>query len=227
VPQTLSTGCNELDQLLGGGIKQGEITLFYGEAATGKTTICIQTAISVSTRRMKVLFIDSDNSFSQERFHQIAGVDSRSLSELIILFFPDTFERQRTLVESLDNYVTPKLGLIIIDSMSTLYRAAFSKAVSTFHLNRELTGQLACLADLTRSKEIACIITSQVHARLNGVSAQIEPVASRAVFHFSSTIIRIRNTPKPKVREFSLERLRGDDTRNGRRLVNLSERGFT
>jgi len=173
-----------------------------------------------------VLFIDSDNSFTQQRFHQIAGESSNSLSELIMLFFPETFEEQRILVESLNNYVSPQLGIVVIDSMSTLYRAAFSKAESVFDLNRDLTRQLAYLADLTRSKEIACLITSQVHARLNSIGDQVEPVARRAVTYFPSTIIRIRNTPNPKLREFKLERVRGVDTKDVRCLLTLNEQGF-
>jgi DNA repair protein RadB len=224
--QTRATGCAALDRLLHGGMECGEITLLYGEAATGKTTAAIQTAISVTRKGMKVIFVDSDNSFTQQRFHQIAGVDAKSLSELIMLFFPDSFEKQRMLVESLGNYATPSLGLVVIDSMSTLYRAAFSKTESIFTLNRDLTRQLAYLADLTLSKRIACLITSQVHARLKPIGAQIEPVARRALFHFSRTIVRVRNTSDPIVKEFALERLRGADTVEGRCFLTLTERGF-
>jgi len=204
----------------------GEITLLYGEAATGKTTSAIQAATSAARNGMKVIFVDSDNSFTQQRFNQIAGVDAKSLSELIMLFFPDSFENQRTLVESLGNYVSPSLGLVVIDSMSTLYRAAFSKTENIFDLNRDLARQLAYLADLTLSKRIACLITSQVHTRLKPVGAQIEPVARRTLIHFPKTIIRVRNTSNPIVKEFALERLRGADIVEGRCFLTLSERGF-
>jgi DNA repair protein RadB len=189
-----------LDGLLQGGIGRGEITLFYGEAATGKTTVAIQAAIAAAMKGLKVLFVDCDSSFTQQRFYQIGGNDTRSLSERIILFFPDTFEEQRLLVESLDNYMTPNLGLVLIDSMSTLYRAAFPKADSIFNLNRDLTRQLAYLADLTLSKNIACLITSQVHARLKPVGNQVEPVARRALLHFPKTNVRIRSTSDSRVR---------------------------
>ncbi|RJS79912.1 DNA repair and recombination protein RadB, partial [Candidatus Bathyarchaeota archaeon] len=40
----ISTGCTSLDDLLGGGITSGSITLIYGEAETGKTSLAIQCA---------------------------------------------------------------------------------------------------------------------------------------------------------------------------------------
>jgi len=207
-------------------MERGEITLLYGEAATGKTTLAIQAGTSAARRGVKVVYVDSDSSFTQQRFNQIAGADAKSLSELIMLFFPDSFVEQRMLVESLGNYVTPSLGLVVIDSMSTLYRSAFSRAESIFKLNRDLARQLAYLADLTLSKRIACLITSQVHTRLRPIGAQIEPVARRALFHFPKTIIRVRNTSDPIVKEFALQRLRGVDMVEGRAFLTLTEKGF-
>ena len=222
----ISLGCNALDELLRGGIEAGEITLLYGEAATGKTTAAIQAAVLAAAKGLKVLFIDCDNSFTPQRFYQIGGDDDRSLTEHIMLFFPNTFEEQRMLVESLDNYVTPKLGLVIIDSISTLYRAEFGRVDSIFNLNRDLTRQLAYLANLTLTKKTACLITSQVHARIKPPGDQIEPVARRALLHFPGTIIKIRSSQNPRVREFILERLKGANT-TGRCLVEITEHGLT
>jgi Rad51 len=205
----------------------GELALIYGEAATGKTTAVIQAATASATKGSKVVYIDSDHSFTQQRFNQIAAGRSADTSELITLFFPETFSEQRRIVESLESYVTSKLGMVIVDSISSLYRAAFSNAESIFSLNRDLSRQVAYLGEIASSHNIACVITSQVHSRLAPPAADIEPVARRTVFHFPRLIIRIKHTPKPSVREFVLERIDGKDSARSSCLVRLQENGLT
>ena len=225
--QRIPTGCGGLDKLLNGGVVRGEVTLVYGEAATGKTTTVIQTAIAAAKLGLKILYLDSDHSFTQQRFHQIAGVNSEEISQLILLFLPETFSEQRSIVETLENYVTPSLGLVIIDSMSSLYRAAFPGSESIFSLNRDLSRQVAYLGELSASRRIACMLTSQVHARLSSPAAEIEPVARRALFHFPQTILRLRNTPRTNVKEFVLERSGGSEVRRTSCLIALSETGLS
>jgi len=213
--------------MLRGGFTPGELGLIYGEAATGKTTTVIQAATSCAAKDRKVVYIDSDHSFTQQRFNQIAGGRSADISELITLFFPETFSEQRRIVESLENYVTSRLGMVIVDSINSLYRAAFSGADSIFNLNRDLSRQVAYLGELASSRNITCIMTSQVHSRLTPIAADIEPVARRTVFHFPRLILRIKNTPNPSVKQFILERLDGIDGTADTCLVRLGENGLT
>jgi len=212
--------------MLRGGFTMGELALVYGEAATGKTTTVIQAATASALRGLKVVYIDSDRSFTQQRFDQIAGGRSGAISELITLFFPETFSEQRKIVESLENYATSKVGMVIVDSISSLYRAAFSGAGSVFNLNRDLGRQMAYLGELASTHNIACVITSQVHSRLTPIAADIEPVARRTVFHFPRVILRIKNTPKTGVKEFVLERINGAETTRSSCLVSLQENGL-
>ena len=225
--ERIPTGCSSLDKLLNGGLARGEVALVYGEAATGKTTTVIQAAVAAAKLGLKILYLDSDHSFTQQRFHQIAGVNSEEVSQLILLFLPETFSEQRSIVETLENYVTPSLGLVIIDSMSSLYRAAFPGSESIFSLNRDLSRQVAYLGELSASRRIACMLTSQVHARLSSPAAEIEPVARRALFHFPQTILRLRNTPRTNVKEFVLERSGGSEVRRTSCLIALSETGLS
>jgi DNA repair protein RadB len=222
----IPTGCPSLDALLRGGFGRGEVTLVYGEAGTGKTTTVIQVATSAARMGLKVLYIDSDHSFTHQRFQQIARNESQAASELIMIFLPETFAEQRVLIESFQNYITPSVGLVIVDSMSSLYRAAFSNAESIFTLNRDLSRQLAYMGELSASTGISCIVTSQVHARLTPPLGDVEPVARRALFHFPRAILRLRHTPRQGVKEFVLERIEGSDMRGASCLVALKETGL-
>ena len=219
-------GSPNLDSLLSGGLCRREMTLVYGEANTGKTTAVIQAVTAAAKTGLKTIFIDCDHSFTQQRFNQIAGNRSKEISELINLFLPETFSEQRTIMESLENYVTPSLGVIAVDSISSLYRASFSDTASIFSLNRDLSRQLAYLSELAASHNIACVVTSQVHVRLKPPVADIEPVARRTLFHFPRTILRLKNTPKPSVKEFILERTDGVDVGRRSCLVMLSDSGL-
>lgn len=66
----ISLGCSEIDRLLGGGIEVGSITLLYGEAGAGKTSICLQIARNMTSIGNKVAYIDTEG-LSSDRLGQI------------------------------------------------------------------------------------------------------------------------------------------------------------
>ncbi len=223
----IPTGCVGLDRLLKGGFRRGTVVLLYGEASTGKTTTAIQTAVSATNLGLKVLYVDADHSFTQQRFQQISSASSIDTSELITLSFPETFDEQRTLIESLGSYLTLRHGLVVLDSISSLYRAAFSGAESIFDLNRDLGRQVAYIRDLSRISHVVCLITSQVHSRLSLPVSDVEPVARRTMFHFSDVVLRLRNTPRHNVKQFSLEQEFGEELQQTSCLIVLNEYGLS
>ncbi len=60
-----------LDTLLGGGLWRGEITELVGQAATGKTQLCLLCSAAVAYASGTVAFIDTANSFSPKRLMQL------------------------------------------------------------------------------------------------------------------------------------------------------------
>ncbi|MFQ5762451.1 MAG: ATPase domain-containing protein, partial [Candidatus Bathyarchaeia archaeon] len=62
---------SSLDRLLKGGVTSGEILLVYGEAATGKTTFCLQAALAVAALDKGTFYIDGDGSLSPTRLNQL------------------------------------------------------------------------------------------------------------------------------------------------------------
>ena len=59
----ISTGSKCIDSSLGGGISPETVILIYGEPETGKTTLAMQCAVDCAIQKLKILFVDCDNTF--------------------------------------------------------------------------------------------------------------------------------------------------------------------
>lgn len=222
-PRFLPTGCPALDGLLDGGLPIGEITLAYGESSSGKTTLALQAAFRAAASSWKVIYVDADRSFTPQRFTQIAGPASDEASSNIFIFAPTSFQEQARVIEGLENYLSKLTILVVVDSITSLYRIASTAPRDRFLLNRALNRQLAYLAELARKHGLAVLITSQVHASLE--REEVEPVAKRALFFWSRNVIKLRPLGKSMVKA-SVERLAFKESSGLERKLRLTEGGF-
>lgn len=191
--RTVPTGCSGLDKLLNGGLHLSSVTLVYGEAETGKTSLAIQCAVNATRLGCKVIFIDSDSSFTPKRLAQIASHDLNEVAPKITLVQPTTFQEQTLAIDRLDQYLTPQVGLIVVDTITSLYRAEFDKTKQkTFNMNRELGRQLAVLAQIAKTRKIAGLITSQVRSVFLEGFVAVEPVATRVVKFWADNVLNLR-----------------------------------
>jgi len=198
----IPTGCGSLDKLLNGGLHQSEVTLVYGEAETGKTSLAIQCAVNATRLGFKAIFVDSDGTFFTRRLAQISGPDLNEVAPNITVVKPTTFQEQGLAVDRLDAYLTPQVGLITVDTVTSLYRVEINESKQkTFKLNRELGRQLACLAQVAKTRKVAVLITSQVRNVFLEDIVTVEPVATRVLRFWSDTVLNLkpanhRNTMK-------------------------------
>mmetsp|Transcript_571 Transcript_571/g.1723 ORF Transcript_571/g.1723 Transcript_571/m.1723 type:complete len:330 (-) Transcript_571:687-1676(-) len=72
----LPTGCDSVDQLLRGGLREGQMTEVAGESASGKTQLCLSAALRTAMRGERVVFVDTSMSFSARR---LAEMHSKAL----------------------------------------------------------------------------------------------------------------------------------------------------
>ena len=203
----ISTGCVSLDKLLGGGLPKGRVSLVYGEAETGKTSLAIQCAVNCAKTDCKTVFIDVDGTFSSRRLLQIAYLDIEKLSPLIILFRPTTFQEQVNVIDHLEKYLTVKAGLVIVDTITSLYRVELGgPPEKTFELNRELNRELAYLAQIAKTQKMAVLITSQVRSTLMKGQVDVEPVATRVLKFWSDIVLRFKHTGQMQIVKVFLEK---------------------
>lgn len=202
----IPTGCGSLDKLLNGGIPTDGVSLVYGEAETGKTSLATQCAVNTARMGCKAIFIDSDGTFSPRRLSQIAYYDSEKVSPLITLVKPTTFEEQSLAIDSIDTYITKKVGLVVADTVTSLYRVEFGGAKKTFALNRELNRQVAGLAQIAKTHKVAVLIVSQVRSVFAETYVSIEPVATRVLRFWSDVVLNLKHTGQPRVIKAILEK---------------------
>ncbi len=180
----IPTGCSSLDDMLGGGLEAGSVTLLYGEAGTGKTNFCLQTAYNMAKTGMKVAYIDTEG-LSSERITQIF-TETELIKELLI-FQIYSFEEQNDRVAKVCRLseANDKIGLIVIDSMTMFYRLH----TDDMSARNDFIKQTESLLNAARKNEVPVLLTSQVYTNLG--SGSIEFLGGNALHHNAKTIIRL------------------------------------
>ena len=171
----ISTGSYDLNKWLFGGYERDIITTVYGPAGSGKTNFCVLVTVSQAKKDNKVIFIDTEGGFSPDRFKQMTGEEYEKSVKNVLLLKPTSFNEQKKIFDSLLKEINSdsKIGLIIVDSMTMLYRLEIAEELSELNsdskdskiksVNRELARQLRTLAEISRKKNIPVIITNQIY----------------------------------------------------------------
>jgi DNA repair protein RadB len=194
-----SSGNAALDRLLGGGLEIRTITQFYGEPASGKSTLCMIAAVSCLRAGHPVVFIDSEG-FSIERFRQIAGTDTEKIADKLFLFEPVDFEHQGAMIAEAEKVLkTQRPGLLVMDSATALYRTDLEKGRDSIQM---LTKQMIQLLGFSKRYEMPVIITNQVY--MDTLKNTYFGLGGTALEHLSKVIIRLEKTDIPGFRRARL-----------------------
>ncbi len=186
--EKISSGCSSIDSLLEGGFERGCITEIYGEAGSGKTNICLQTAIGVAKEGKKVIYVDTEG-VSMERFRQLGG--DEEIGKNIIFYHVYKFSQQADVIEKVASLVMKKkdIPLIIVDSLTSYYRAERGVGEDT-GMHKSLAWQLSILNSIARKMNIAVIVTNQVY--MDTVQGELKPIGGHALYHNAKAIIHLK-----------------------------------
>lgn len=139
----ISLGNAELDRVLGGGLVEGSMILIGGEPGIGKSTLSLQ--IPLQTPNLLTLYVSGEESAKQIklRAQRLGGDDSKCL----VL--------SETLLENIvmrARETNP--GLIIIDSIQTIYSDALESSPGSVSQVRECAAMLLKYAKETNTPTI-------------------------------------------------------------------------
>lgn len=193
----LSAGNDALNDFLNGGYEEDIMTTIYGPAGAGKTLLCLMALIQASMKN-KVIYVDTEGGFSVERLKQLSPDYKKILSKVIFLK-PTSFKEQNKMFEKLKEIVNSNISLIIVDTISMLYRLELGKSEEVYETNRELGKQLSYLVEIARKKTIPVLITNQVYANF-GEKNKVNMVGGDLLKYSAKCIIELQITPNNKRR---------------------------
>ena len=126
------TGYEELDRVLGGGLVQGSLVLLGGEPGIGKSTLILQICDKVKVNG-PILYVSGEESGSQIKMR----ADRLKIDNENIFFLGET---SMQLIDQYIEKINP--GLVIIDSIQTIYSEELTAAPGSISQVREVTSKI-------------------------------------------------------------------------------------
>ena len=172
----VTTGSQELDDVLHGGVETGSVIEFFGEFRTGKTQIMHQLCVNVQLPKEKgglegrALYIDTEGTFRPERIIQMSeglDLDYKEVLKNIIYGRAYNSDHQILLVKEATNLIKEKnIKLIVIDSLIGHFRSEYigrgTLAIRQQTINAHLHDLLR-LCDIY--PDLAIVLTNQVQSK--------------------------------------------------------------
>lgn len=190
---TVSFECNSLDEMLGGELEPGVVTLVYGVAGSGKTNLALQLARTTAKGGRKTVFIDSEGVSAQRLVQMFNG--RTKLQDRLLFSRVLELEEQMTITENLLGQAPKEMGLMVEDTVNGLARLAASEEEELS--NRQFRRILKALTTLAHEQEIPVLITAQVWEDDEGV---VHPFYMKALQHLPKAILRLDKLPEPNHR---------------------------
>jgi DNA repair protein RadB len=187
----VSTGSSVLDKLFLGGYDRDIITTIYGPSGTGKTNLCLVSAVKVVEAGKKVIFIDTEGGICVERIKQLTK-NYDSVLKNIVFFNPVNFIEQNEIFETLRGMINETIGMIVVDSISMLYRLELGRSTEVYDVNASLGRQIAYLVEIARRRKIPVLITNQVYSDFDNRD-QVKMVGGDLLKYGSKCLIELRS----------------------------------
>jgi DNA repair protein RadA len=190
----VKTGVEDFDNLTGG-IRFGSSYEFAGEFGSGKTIMSLQIAVaSVAQHQVGVVYIDTEKTVDAYLVHgklveDLCGRFNVNCGEFLerdlVVYNPAT-------VEELEDFIKLKLanqvisggvGVIVIDSVTALYRAQFRGRERLAERQQRLHYVLDWIRRLTIKFGVLAIYTNQVMTMPTGYVEIKLPVGGNVLAH--------------------------------------------
>jgi DNA repair protein RadB len=194
VSDPIPTGCEPVDDLLGGGFERGVVTQVYGPPAAGKTNLALAAAVEAAVGGQRSLFVDTEG-LSLDRFEQLAAAavehtdeTVEQLASRLVITEAYDFEDQREAVRDAAE-LAEEVSLIVLDSATGFYRLERADDTEGGQSLRRVAKQVTHLLSLARRYDLAVVITNQVFTDPD--ADRDRALGGNTLNHWTGTILRV------------------------------------
>jgi DNA repair protein RadA len=193
--RVVRTGVEDFDKLVGG-LRFGSSYEFAGEFGSGKTIMSLQIAVAaVAQHQVGVVYIDTEKTIDQylttgklvENMCSRFNVNCNEFLERdLIVYNPATVEELEDFIKLklANQVVSGGVGVVIIDSVTALYRAQFRGRERLAERQQRLHYVLDWVRRLTIKFGVLAIYTNQVMSLPVGYAVEVKlPVGGNVLGH--------------------------------------------
>lgn len=205
----ITTGSEQLDTLLGGGIETQAVTEVFGEFGSGKTQLAHQLCVNVQLPKERgglggrAIYIDTENTFRPERIRDMAvgmDLDPPKVFQNILYVRSYNSDQQMLLAESAEERIEQEnVRLMVIDSLTSHFRAEYVGRGALADRQQKLCRHLLTLHRIADIYDVAVFVTNQVLARPDVFFGDpTRPIGGHILAHSATTRIYLRKSKPPK-----------------------------
>ena len=199
----ITTGSQNLDALIGGGVETQNITEMYGEFGSGKTQIAHQLSVAVQMpaerggMEGKALYVDTEGSFRPERIVSMAeglDLDPKVILQNIIFARAYNTDHQMLIIEQAKDVIEKdNVKLIVVDSVTGHFRSEYTGREALAMRQQKLNRHLHAMTKLADIFNIAIFFTNQVMSRPDFFFGDpTVAVGGHVLFHTPGTRVYLR-----------------------------------
>jgi DNA repair protein RAD51 len=173
----IKTGLEKLDDILGGGIKNGTITDIFGASGTGKTQLVLQIMVNSLLDGGTIFYQDTTGTFRPERLLDLfkpKGLDPIFLDKVTVGRITNTSEQ----IANISKISESNFSLVIIDNITDLFSFEYSKEEQMREKTNQFAKYMKELSNVVFEKKIPIIIVNMVRKIGENEQENLEPVIS-------------------------------------------------
>ena len=204
----LATKCDEVDELMGGGVRAEATYEIYGEFGAGKTQFCNTLACEAITQGNNVVWIDCEDTFKPRRIvemlvarEEITNEEAKEkLNQITYLYTPNTEQLLGTINALSKTLLEKKPALVILDGAIGQFREEYLGRGTLADRQMQIARLMTHIKNISFYFRCPVVFTNQVQSDPAMMFGDpIKPIGGNVVAHASTYRMYFKKSGKKRM----------------------------